>query len=426
MIAIDLFTCGGGRLIPLISLVKSLFGVPQLPKLGEDPQDIPKPSMLWSHKWRGFRHGYDPNTEDKVKNTHQYQCLDRWVLGKHDFDIKEPLVSTTTKFQVYDVYEVLESRKRDIASYHKSLEDNDSYEARNSELFAPDRMLFLDGVSQSTRYGDASYHESIVHPAMITHDFPERVAIIGGGEGATMREVLKHKTVKKALMIEIDDEIVGLSKKYLPEWNDCSNIVGSSQWCFDDERAELIYEDATSFFLDRYQEEAKIEQKFDIIIMDALDPNDGVEFATYLYTDVAYIRSLYNSLTQSGILVAQVGEVPLAISPADEIGVFKNRALMVKLLQEIGFKSINLYEEGHSGFMAPWSTMVAFKNETTVNNWYRNSAEIDLQIKKRIGKGITSAPLLRHFDGSTMMSYQITPKVFEKKKDPKKCMETNC
>ena len=199
VIAMDLFTCGGGLLIPLLPLVKKLFGVSRVPELGEDPADIPQPSMLWSHKWRGFRHGYDPNMEDEDDNTHQYQCLDRWVLGRLDFDIKTPVVSTRTKFQAYDVYEIMDPQKRDFASYHKSLEGGeDSYESRNPELFAPDRVLFLDGVSQSTREGDASYHESIVHPALIAHDSPERVAIIGGGEGATMREVLKHRTVKKA------------------------------------------------------------------------------------------------------------------------------------------------------------------------------------------------------------------------------------
>ena len=193
----DLFTCGGGLLIPLLPLVKKLFGVPRVPEIGEDPKDIPEATMLWSHRWRGFRHGYDPSEEDEEGDNHQCQCLDRWVLGKLDLDIKQPVVSTKTKFQAYDVYELMDPQKRDIVSYQKSLGQDDSYEARHPDLFAPNRILFLDGVEQSSRYGDASYHESIVHPAMFAHESPERVAIIGGGEGATMREVLKHKTVNK-------------------------------------------------------------------------------------------------------------------------------------------------------------------------------------------------------------------------------------
>jgi hypothetical protein len=168
-----------------------------------------------------------------------------------------------------------------------------------------------------------------------------------------------------------------------------------------------------AFFVDRYYDAASTVEKFDVIIMDALDPNDGVEFATHLYTDDAYMHSLYNGLSGSGILVVQVGEIPVSKSPPDEFGPFKNRALMMQQLEEIGFKSIHLYDEGHSEFHAPWSTLVAFKDERTRNNWYRNSAEIDLQIKKRISKSTTGKPLLRNFDGSTMMGYQITPKVFQ-------------
>ena len=229
-------------------------------------------------------------------------------------------------------------------------------------------------------------------------------------------------------MIEIDDEIVGLSKDYLPGWSDCSNIEGSAPWCFDDERAEPRYEDAMAFFVDRFSGATSMDEQFDVIIMDALDPNDGVEFATYLYTDDAYIQSLYNGLTDSGILVVQIGEVPVYNSPPDEIGSFKNRALMMKQLEAVGFKSIHLYDEGHSEFHAPWSTMVAFKNLETRKNWYRNSAEIDLQIKKRIRKGTTNVPLLRNFDGATMMGYQVSPKVFEtqycsKENAPPECKE---
>lgn len=129
-------------------------------------------------------------------------------------------------------------------------------------------------------------------------------------------------------------------------------------------------------------------------------------------------------------MVVQVGEVPASVSPPDEIGAFKNRAMMMKQLEDIGFKSIHIYEEGHSEFYSPWATMVAFKNIETRNSWYRNSAEVDIQIKKRIGKGATNAPLLRNFDGSTMMGYQVTPKVFDtiyckQQTVPAECLDKN-
>ena len=75
--------------------------------------------------------------------------------------------------------------------------------------------------------------------------------------------------------------------------------------------------------------------------------------------------------------------------------------------------SIHVYEEAHSKFLAPWSTMVAFKDMQTRNNWYRNAAEIELQLQKRILSRKSGSSSLRNFDGATMSSYQLPSKSFE-------------
>lgn len=129
----------------------------------------------------------------------------------------------------------------------------------------------MDGVLQSRRSGDAAYHEALVHPTMFAHSNPKRVAIIGGGEGATLREVLKHNTVEKLVMIEIDEMMVNVSREYLPDWSDCSYLVGGENSCFEDDRVEMYYEDAFAWFIDRYGEGSSGENEpFDVIIMDAL------------------------------------------------------------------------------------------------------------------------------------------------------------
>jgi spermidine synthase len=107
----------------------------------------------------------------------------------------------------------------------------------------------------------------------LAHPNPKRVAIIGGGEGATLREVLKHKTVEEAVMIEIDEVMVNASRKFLPEWNDCSNLVGSTGNCFDESRTTLYCEDAFKWFKDQFLDNSSHHRKaetFDVIIMDAL------------------------------------------------------------------------------------------------------------------------------------------------------------
>ena len=345
VIAMDLFTCGSGKLIPTLPSIQQLFGVKAA---NEDADD---PMMMWSHKLRGFRKEFVPEGEYNHRLNPLDADLGSEILGSHDFDIKKPLVSAAeTDFQMVDVYEVMNPKQRRLSDYYKSLEDDGSYESLHPEFFAPDHILLLDGIIQSTRYGDAPYHESIVHPAMITHPNPKRVAVIGGGEGATVREILKHSTLEKVVMIEIDGGVVNLSTKYLPEWQDCSSIAhhdGCAEWCFDDERADLRVEDALAYFNDNFGssssisksvDENDLQEQFDVLIMDCLDPNDDHPFAKVLYTDDGYVTSLYDALTEDGILVAQVGQAPKPRSPSDENGDFENRSTMLKMLDAIGFK----------------------------------------------------------------------------------------
>ena len=109
-----------------------------------------------------------------------------------------------------------------------------------------------------------------MQPALFTHKNPKRVAIIGGGECATLREALKHNTVEKVVMIEIDQVMMDTARSFLLEWNDCSDLEGSNGNCIDDPRAEIYAEDAFKWFADRYSNPDSSEEPFDVIIMDAL------------------------------------------------------------------------------------------------------------------------------------------------------------
>src|SRR3990167_5802194 len=95
--------------------------------------------------------------------------------------------------------------------------------------------LALDGRIQSTVQDEFIYHEGLVHPALLTHPRPERVMVIGGGEGAPLRELLRYASVRRALMVDIDAEVVEACRHYLPELHRSS---------FDDPRVELRFEDA--------------------------------------------------------------------------------------------------------------------------------------------------------------------------------------
>jgi len=233
-------------LAPLLGRVERLFGVP--------PKDIAstvEPKLArstWLFKERGFGQDGSQMNPEAVGFGH-------FLLGWMEFDLKEEVVSVETDFQTIDIYDVVNPRFHVGESFAK-----------------PDRIVFLDHIMQSRRYGDSAYHESLVHPAMFAHDMPRRVAIIGGGEGATLREVLKHKTVEKVVMVEIDKAMVDISRKYLPEWSDCSNFAARTSSCFEDPRAEVYYEDAVGWFIERFGKGSKHDpsELFDVIIMDAL------------------------------------------------------------------------------------------------------------------------------------------------------------
>lgn len=146
------------------------------------------------------------------------------------------------------------------------------------------KTLVLDGAVQITEKDEFIYHEMIVHPAMYTHPNPEKVLIIGGGDGGTLREVLKHKSVKKADMVEIDGRVVENSKRFFPE----------VACAFTDSRAYLMIEDGI-----KYVKHTK--EKYDLIIVDSSDP---VGPAVELF-GLEFYKEAYKVLHDDGMIVVQ-------------------------------------------------------------------------------------------------------------------------
>ena len=135
-----------------------------------------KPKLHWGHKLRGL--SYSNYKQDKNPMDSE---LGNDILRKRHFDIKRLLVSTKTKFQQADVYEIRHPSAGTIYSMvGRELQDGRTSSSKGHQSVGPDRALFIDGVLQSSLYGEAAYHESLVHPAMLAHPNPKRVAIIGG------------------------------------------------------------------------------------------------------------------------------------------------------------------------------------------------------------------------------------------------------
>ena len=258
---------------------------------------------------------------------------------------------------------------------------------------------------QTMKDAEREYHESLVHPAMFAHPSPKKVAIIGGGEGATLREVLKHKTVEKVTMVELDEKVVELSREYMPFLNNCTDIVGSAPNCFDDKRAELIITDAFEYFLKHHPKD-----EFDVLIINAMDPEQHDEF-----TDPAVVDALLTSLTSQGVIAIQVGIAPSILDPRADKGVNPKRELLINNLETNTLtSSIHVYEEAHCGYWEPRAFLVACRDASCRSRWYAETDEVDYHVYDRIG-GTKSGenPSLVHFDGATQRSFHSPPRAWE-------------
>ena len=149
------------------------------------------------------------------------------------------------------------------------------------------RVLMLDGAYQLTERDEFTYSEMMAHVPLCAHNNPSNVLIIGGGDGAIMREVLKHDCVKKCTLIDIDERVIECSKKYLP-------FAGCS---FADERADVRCMDAMKFI-------RETEERYDVVIIDSTDPVDFAAglFQSGFYDDVKRVmtpEAMLSELTES-------------------------------------------------------------------------------------------------------------------------------
>jgi spermidine synthase len=149
------------------------------------------------------------------------------------------------------------------------------------------KMLVLDGDTQSSQADEKIYHETLVHPAMASVDDRSEVLILGGAEGATLREVLRDPSVRSCTMVDIDGEVVELCKKYLPEW---------SNGAFDDPRARVIVGDALKFIT----EDAG---HYGVVISDLTEPlPDSPSFPLF---NGEVFRDIKSRLAPGGVYVLQ-------------------------------------------------------------------------------------------------------------------------
>lgn len=191
----------------------------------------------------------------------------------------------------------------------------------------------IDGDIQSCESDECMYHEALVHPALLSHPKPKTVLIMGGGEGATAREILAHKSVTKVVMVDIDEEFVGLCKKHISSW-------GKS--AFSDPRLEVLYMDIKEY-LDGCTE------MFDVVIGDLVDVDDWDSPVASLYGETLY-KKIKKVLNQNGIIATQAG----ALDTGESTNHKRIREMMTSV-----FSDVRSYGVIVPSFYSLWGYVIA-------------------------------------------------------------------
>jgi len=234
-----------------------------------------------------------------------------------------------------------------------------------ADTYSFGRCLVLDGEMQSSEFDEFIYHEALVHPALLCHPNPRSVLILGGGEGATVREVLRHRSVDDVVMVDIDGEVVDFCRRHLKTWH---------QGSFSSSKLKVVIDDARA-----YVENGG--RGFDVIISDLPTPATGSP-VNALYT-ADFFRALRRRLNHGGVFVTQAGS-------GDFTQLEIHGRIHATLRRQ--FRNARPYYAHVPSFGVPWGFVVAAPVKDPLA---MTSGSVDAEIRRRV-KGPLS-----FYDGMT-------------------------
>ncbi len=221
------------------------------------------------------------------------------------------------------------------------------------------KILLIDRIIQLAEKDEFFYHEPLVHPAMISHLKPEKVLILGGGDGMALREVLKHPQVKKAVLVDFDERVIEVSKRYFPGIDEA----------FQDPRSQVTIVDGVEYVKDA--------SDFQVIILDVTDEEDP-------HSKIFYTKDFLDRISQligdDGIFAAQAG-TPAYVSETAYMG-------HIEALRGI-FKHVNPYSVYVPSFGVSWGFSFSSQRHDMKNHSPEQVDAIlsDRRIKTRVYDG---------------------------------------
>ena len=247
-------------------------------------------------------------------------------------------------------------------TYHSGRTDFQSVAVVRSATFG--KMLIIDGDTQSSQADERIYHETLVHPAMAAAADRRDVLILGGGEGATLREVLRCGEARTCTMVDIDGQVVELSKRYLPEW-------GAGAW--NDSRARVIIGDALKFLREE-------EAQFGVIISDLTEPLE--DSPSHPLFNASVFRDIKARLAEGGVYALQASTAA-----------FHNAALHAKMARTLRkfFRHVASFSTHVPAFDTEWAFLAC---SDRIDVAKLESAAVDAYVAKLAGENM-------FYDGET-------------------------
>ena len=240
------------------------------------------------------------------------------------------------------------------------------------------KMLVIDRETQSSEFDEAFYHESLVCPSILMHPAPGTALILGGGEGATARDILNSRTIKSVVMADIDHAVLEFAKEHMPEWH---------KGAFKDPRLTLLVQDAAQYV-------ERSGRKFDLIYSDLPCPIKGGP-AFKLYT-LEFFRKLKARLNPGGVFTIQAGPgTPLQFDLHPAIRNTLGRV----------FKYTRSYSAYIPSYDMPWTYLYCTDSPGTLPERF-SAADLDRKIRERL------RTRLRFSDGATVLGAFILPKYY--------------
>lgn len=226
---------------------------------------------------------------------------------------------------------------------HDERSDYQRIEIYETEAFG--NLMVIDGFVMLTSRDNFVYHEMMSHPALYTHDKPARVAVIGGGDCGTLREVLRHPEVEHATQIDIDERVTRLAEKYFPELCEAN----------DNPRARLLFDDGIQWMRDAQ------DQSLDVIIVDSTDPIGPAEGLF----NRAFYAQCQRVLADGGLLVQQ------SESPLLHLDLIKS---MRNAMREGGFDAMHTLQFPQPTYPSGWWSATMARKGAGFDSFRREDA----------------------------------------------------